>query len=182
MQKQYMTIINRVVFYMVIFSGIVTPVMAQHNTASVQNIKAVFLYNFTKYMKWSGLEQSSTFNIAVIGESPILDPLEQISLKRRVNQKAIQIKHFENADQINDSHILFIPESKKTELNTITDKIRKKNILIVSEIDGSLESGVMINILISQETVKFEINVRAMKKAGFQPGSELLKLAVRLIE
>ncbi len=147
-----------------------------------QNVKAVFVYNFSRYMSWIDQGHSSTFAIAVIGESQIVDPLRQIAQKRRVNQKVLQIKHWENTDQIDSCQILFIPESEKAQLRGIVNKIRDKNILIVSETDGALSGGVMINFLISRETIKFEINLRAMKKSGFQPSSELLKLAVKVIE
>jgi hypothetical protein len=147
-----------------------------------QNVKAVFVYNFSKYMDWIDRGHSSTFNIAVIGESRIIDPLRQIAQKRRVNQQVLQIKRFKNAGDVDSCQILFIPESEKVRLSGIVNRIRDKNILIVSETDGALTSGVMINFLISRETIRFEINLRAMKKSGFQPSSELLKLAVRVIE
>lgn len=148
----------------------------------MHNVKAVCIYNFTKYIDWMDDDASSTFDIAVVGESAIVDPLVRIAQKQRVRNKEIRIRHFQNADQIDRCHILFVPESQQTQLKPIVDKIRGKNILIVSEIEGGLDIGVMINFLFLQETIKFEINLRDMKKAGFAPGSELLKLAVRLIE
>lgn len=147
-----------------------------------QNVKAVFIYNFTKYMNWLDSEPSATFNIAVIGESEITEPLRLIAEKRHVDQRDIQVKRCERADQMNRCHILFIPESKKGQLNSIIDKIRYQNTLVISEIEGALSSGVMINFLLLENRIKFEINLGAMKKSGFQPSSELLKLAVRIIE
>ena len=154
----------------------------QQDMDYTQELKAVFIYNFTKYMNWMDSEPSGTFDIAVVGKSEIVDPLRLISQKRRVNQKDIQIKYFENADEINGCHILFIPETARSQLNRIINKIQDKNTLIISEIDGALSRGVMINFLIVKDRIKFEINLKSMKKSGFQPSSELLKLAVRIIE
>jgi len=147
-----------------------------------QELKAVFIYNFTKYINWLDSEPSATFDIAVIGESKIIEALRLIAEKRHVDQRDIQIKYFESSDQMNGCQILFIPESKKRQLNRIIDKIRDQNTLVISEIEGALSSGVMINFLLLEKRIKFEINLGAMKKSGFQPSSELLKLAVRIIE
>jgi len=154
----------------------------QQDMDYTQELKAVFIYNFTKYMNWMDSEPSSTFDIAVVGDSQIAEPLRLVAQKRRVNQKDIHIKLFKDPDQIDQCHILFIPESKKKQLNRIIDNIQDKNTLVISEIEGALSSGVMINFLIVEDRIKFEINLKSMKKSGFQPSSELLKLAVRIIE
>lgn len=148
----------------------------------IQDVKAVFIYNFTKYIHWADDSNVSTFKIAVIGDAQILIPLQKIAEKRKVNQKKIEIKYFKDPEDIDVCHILFISESGQQYLDEIVTALAYKKILIVSEIKGSLNRGVMINFLISQETIKFEINLHAMKKAAFLPGSELLKLAVRVIE
>ncbi|MBN1780596.1 YfiR family protein [bacterium] len=145
-------------------------------------VKAVFIYNFTKYINWIDDDRSPYFDIAVIGESPITEPLKQIAQKRLVCQKKIKISQLENADQIDYCHIIFIPESEKSHLKYIVSRVQNKNILIVCEIKNSLESGAMINFVPAQDKIKFEINLLAMNKSSFNPGSELLKLAVRLID
>ena len=156
--------------------------LPSQNPEYAYNLKAVFLYNFTKYLTWHSIEDENTFNITILGNSQIIEPLEQIAGKKIVAKKTINITKVEGPDQINDCNILFIPESEKSQLNKIIQKVKNKNILIVSEIDGALTNGAMINFLILDKTIKFEINLQAMKKSGFQPSSELLKLATRLIE
>ena len=163
-------------------ASFLTSVLSAQDSDYIQDVKAVFIYNFTKYIHWAESSESSTFNIAIIGEDQIIDPLRQIAEKRQVNQKNIRILSIENPEDIENCQIIFIPESQQTHLNEIITRTENKNTLIVSEIRDSLSSGVMINFLISQETIKFEINLQAMKKARLEPGSELLKLAVRIIE
>lgn len=180
MQNRNIAIKILIILVCIAFSNTGASAEPPQDATYVQDVKAVFIYNFTKYMNWAG--EDTLFQIGVIGETPILDPLRQIAQKRRVNQKEIQIKHFDHPDQIDHCHILFIPESEKSQLNAVIRRIRDKNILTVSEIENALFGGVMINFVIRQETVKFEINLQAIKQAGFQPGSELLKLAVRLVE
>ena len=41
-------------------------------------LKAVFIYNFTKYIQWANNDTSGTFKIGVIGDSEIIIPLKKI--------------------------------------------------------------------------------------------------------
>lgn len=173
----------QLLMYLLFFLSAIGPSsLFTQDTDYIQNVKAVFLYNFTQYINWTEQDSSQVFTIAVFGQSRILDPLKQIALKRLVRQKKIQVKHYNKINQINHCHILYIPESEKGQLKRIINQVKRGNILLVSEIEGALSSGIMINLIILQKTIKFEINLQAMKKSGFQPSSELLKLAVRIIE
>lgn len=172
----------RIIPCIILMYHVFSPALYSENSDYVQDIKAVFLYNFTKYIQWDEQTELSTFDIAVFGDSPIIEPLQQIAAKKTVNKKRIQIKSIQNMDQIEDCRLLFIPETEQTRLDDIVKNIGNKTILTVSEINNSLSSGVMINFLVSNETIKFEINLMAMKQAGIHPDSEMLKLAVRIIE
>ena len=41
-------------------------------------IKAMFIFNFTKYVEWPENKDVNVFTIGVIGESEITEPLEKI--------------------------------------------------------------------------------------------------------
>jgi len=55
-------------------------------------------------------------------------------------------------------------------------------ILTIGESDGFLESGGIINFLMEDEKVRFEINNTAAKQARLKIRSKLLRLAQRVIE
>lgn len=151
------------------------------NQDYTNNIKAAFIYNFTKYLSWTEQDQP-VFTIAVMGNSALVPLLQEIAQKRRVEQKEIVIKQYQDAAYIEQCDILFIPESEKNRLTEITARLHGKNTLLVSEINGALADGVMINFLNIEATIKFEINLKAMNKVHFHPSSQLLKVAVRVIE
>ncbi len=168
-------LINSIVFS-VIVSGNVNEVVSLED-----KLKAVFIYNFTKYIQWANNDTSGTFKIGVIGDSEIIIPLKEIGEKELVNNKKIEIKHCQNIWDIKDCNILFISASEKNQLQDILNKVEYENILTVSDSSGFAYEGVAINFVIVEGKLKFEINSNAINKAGLQVSSHLLKLAI-LIE
>ncbi|MFC1489707.1 YfiR/HmsC family protein [Candidatus Latescibacterota bacterium] len=163
-----------------VFSAIA--IQAQNDTVSLENkLKSAFIYNFTKYIKWADDDSTETFKIAVIGDSEIISPLKEIEETELVNNRKIEIKHYQNVSDINDCHILFISASEKNLLQEILKTSENKNILTVSDNIGFAREGVAINFVLVDGKLKFEINSNAINNAKLQVSSHLLKLAI-LIE
>jgi hypothetical protein len=58
--------------------------------------------------------------------------------------------------------------------------VRGKPVLIVSEAPGALEQGSMINFVLAERRVKFEIGLERAEYAGLSVSSRLLAVAVRV--
>jgi len=155
---------------------------AQKETGKEYDLKSTFIYHFTKYIKWTDSDSAEDFKIAILGDNDIITPLEKIANMRTVNNRTILIKHLENIQDIETCHILFISASKKDELDVILKKIEHKNILTISDSEGFAHKGVAINFVIIEGKIKFEINNRALERAGLQVSSQLQKLAILVEE
>jgi YfiR/HmsC-like len=150
----------------------------QKDKASEYNMKAAFIYNFTKYIEWKSSPDENEFIIGVIGSSPINDPLGEIVKSATVDSKKITIKHFSNPSDISFCHILFISRNAGLPLEDILAKTNGKSMLIVSEQDGYAGQGTAINFVIVKSKLKFEANTKAINAAGLTASSQLLKLAI----
>lgn len=149
-----------------------------HEVTQEDNFKAVFIYNFTKYVQWSEQDTSPTFDILIIGESSILYSLKNIAEKRRVGKRGIVVKQVQNINNLGYCHVLFISVSEKKRLKQILHAISDQNTLIISDSEGFAHKGVAINFIYDNGKIKFELNKRAFDRAGLQVSSKLLKLAM----
>ena len=150
----------------------------QKDQAKEYNLKAAFIYNFTRYIDWKESSDQNEFIIGVIGTSPINDPLAEIVKTEMVDNKKIIIKQFSKPADITFCHILFISEKSSIPLDDILAKTTGKGTLIISEKDGYAEQGTAINFVIVNRKLKFEANVKAINAAGLTASSQLLKLAI----
>jgi len=147
---------------------------SQQIWAQNDKFKALFIYNFTKYIEWP-TGASPNFTITVLGESPIITELNNISKVKKVGPLSIEIKKANSVAEIGESHILYIPNSKNRFLNDIIAKSQGKNMLIITDevID---KSHVNINFSIREGKQSFEISKTKLESHHLKINSGLLLL------
>ena len=139
------------------------------------NLKAAFIYNFTKYIDW-GDRDSGPFTIGVIGDSPVYNSLREIAKTKTVNNREIQLYHFNDPDDIIPCHILFISADNSFSLSSVLARVNKGT-LTISEEPGYADFGTAFNFFIDNHKLKFEANISALNEEGMKASSQLLKLA-----
>ena len=142
-------------------------------------VKAGFLFNFAKFIEWpaDAFKDANNFLIiGIIGRDPFGDALDVLEQKSIADRK-ILIRRFASVEDLQRCHILFISNSEKENLPNIFKAIRKWHILTVGEMKGFPQSGGMINFILVDNKIQFEINVDAAQRANLRISSQLLKLA-----
>lgn len=145
------------------------------------DLKAVFIYNFIRYFDWQDFEDKDFFEICILGKSDILDPLKKIAKEKFALGKPIKIRNIETLEEIGNPQILFISKYSNFEIQKILEKVKNFKVLTVGEEEGLCYKGVSINFVIREENLKFEINEKSLREAGIKPSSQILKLAVFIL-
>jgi hypothetical protein len=141
------------------------------------NLKAAFIYNFTRYIDWDTSGVDNSFIVGVIGSTSVMGPLMEIARTNTVKNKRIVIRHFNTPDEITFCNILFIAKNTSYSLQTILSKTGRGS-LTVSEETGFAEQGTAFNFIVVNDKLKFEANVKSINGAGLKASSQLLKLAI----
>ena len=157
-----------------------TPLFAQSEAEIEYELKAYFIYTFTKYIDWGDLEKESTFVIGFIGESPIIPPLEKIALRNLVKNKKLIIKRWIRPEDIGKCDILFIAGSKKRDLARIIKIVEGNSTLTIGDTESFSKRGVVINLIGRGDRIGFEINIGAAELNRLKVSSQLQKLAVKV--
>lgn len=151
----------------------------QPRSASEYDIKAVFLYNFTKFTDWPENAFPSTNSpiiIAVAGQDPFGKALDEVMKGEAVRRHPLQVQRLNGGAPIPHCHILFIARSEKDRLDSLLKEVQGRPILTVADTPRAAERGVMVNLVV-QESVRMEINQAAIAAARLQVSSKLLSLA-----
>ncbi len=155
---------------------------AQNRPPSEYQIKAAFLYNFAKFVEWpprAFAGPQAPIIVGVLGKNTFGDDLERTIRDKTVNNHPLEFKAFHSATEATNCHILFISASEKDHLPKILKSLRGASVLTVSETDRFIETGGMINFVIEDSKIRFQINDDAAKQAGLTISSKLLSLAAR---
>jgi hypothetical protein len=143
-------------------------------------IKAAFLFNFAKFVDWppeAFPATNSPIVIGVMGKNVFGNDLEKTIRDKTVNNRRFEFVAVSSATEAIRCHILFISPSEKDNLKKIVDSLHNASVLTVSETDQFIDAGGMINFLIQDDKIRFQISDAAAKKAGLQISSKLLSLA-----
>jgi YfiR/HmsC-like len=151
---------------------------ADQPVASEADVKAAFLFNFLKYVEWPGGEPDS-YCIAVLGGSAVLAPLEQIAASRQVRGRPLRVARARHVSGIPQGcHVLFIPAALSRQVEETLTAVAGRSILTVSEGPGLAAHGVALSFVGIGDHIGFEVNPRAIERAGLLASSRLLSLAV----
>jgi uncharacterized protein DUF4154 len=165
-----------------VFLGGISPMYAEPHGPTPYQVKAAFIYNFTKFIDLPANAFSSDdepISMYIVGEDPFGDAIDAIRGKVAKNRKLV-VRNVSGTEKIRHCHILFISESEKPRLREILKNTEHMDALTVSDIDGFTEAGGMIGLVTVDKKIRFKVNLKAAQKAGLKISSQLLKLAVEV--
>ncbi len=155
---------------------------AQEIPLTEYQLKAVFIYNFAKFIEWPNdafSDPKAPFVVGVIGDDPFGPYLDETVKNKFMNEHPFVVRHIRAPADAGKCHILFVADSERRRLPDIVNGIRGASVLTVSDLDHFLEAGGIIRFYMEGNKVRFLINNDAAKRADLKISSKLLKLGTR---
>jgi hypothetical protein len=146
--------------------------------AQKEKYHSIFIYNFSKYVKWPDAQNSGKFVIGVLGTSAIHKALKSMAAVKQVNGMSIEIKQFSSVAEISDCHILYVTATESGLLDQVLSKTISKPILIVTDNPGLARKGAAINFVEVEGKIRFELNKKNAEEKGLKVASTLASLAI----
>jgi hypothetical protein len=157
------------------------PCPAQTEPYSVESVKAAFLYRFLEYVEWpGGARAEGPLTIAVLGDEGLGAELHRNVRGRTVQGREVRVRTVSSAQEGLDAHLLFVSGQSRKKLAGFTSAHAHDPVLIVTEGDGALERGSVINFVVVEGNVRFEISMPAAEQRGLKLSSRLLNVALRV--
>ncbi|MDN5202063.1 YfiR family protein [Fulvivirgaceae bacterium BMA10] len=152
--------------------------IAKGQDRDVHRFQKLFIYNFSKFIKWPENYKEGDFVIGVLGDAPIKKHLDQMASEKKAGAQNFVIKTFKSATEITKCHILYIPSRKSGTLPDCIAKVKNTATLIITEKPGMGKVGSSINFLIVDGKPRFELNRQVIDDSNLRVSSELTKLAI----
>lgn len=139
-------------------------------------IKAAFLQNFAKYAEWppgSFASGSAPLKLCIVGRDPFGETLRPAPIAGH----PVSVERGVAEDALKTCHIAYIADSEDRRLPRILALLRRQPVLTVSDIDGFVEAGGVIGLVMADDRIRFDINLGAANASQLRLSSLLLKLA-----
>jgi len=146
-----------------------------------RRVKAAFLYKFLGYAEFPPAAfdgPGAPLVIGVVGADDIAAELTRIVAGRSVAGRPIVVRALREQDLAQPAHLLFVAgpeEARSARLLRASPAL-----LTVTECDGGLAAGGVINFTIVDERVRFDVSLDAAEKKNVKLSSRLLVVANRV--
>lgn len=148
--------------------------------SDLNQVKAVFLYNFANFVRWPPAafnHGSNKLRMCIFGNAKLGMFLDAVD-GSRIRDKRLQVIRTDDLKDIESGcHILFVSEEKKEHLPKFFNAMEHIYVLSVSDVAGFARRGGVVSIVRTSDKLEFEINLDVALKNGLLINSDLLSLA-----
>jgi hypothetical protein len=161
----------------------IEPCVAQSDTSEVR-VKAAFLYKFGSYVEWpEGVfaRPDSPVAIGVMGADALAEELAQIAAGHSVNGRPVSVRRLRAGDSIAGLQVLFIGRADAARLAEILASAKGRPLLTVTESEQALELGSMINFVVVDDKVRFDVALVPADLGSLKISARLLGVARKVV-
>jgi hypothetical protein len=156
------------------------PLLAQSHGLTEYEIKAGFLFNFTKFVEWpegAFVDSGAPIILGILGENPFGELLTTAVAGKAVNGRAVLVKQFKEGQDLRGCQVLFVAAADKKHMAQTLGKLKGSKVLTVGEGTGFTQSGGMIAFLVEGNKVRLEIDLEAASEAHLKISAKVIAVA-----
>jgi hypothetical protein len=135
-------------------------------------VKAVYLFNFVKYVTWPPPARKRPITICIAERNPFGEALKETLRQEVVHQRPLEARLIAKPEPGCD--VVFVPRDSTAK--PYLEAARRSATLTVGEQADFLQQGGIINFIIEEGSVRFEIDPEAAERAHLRISSHLLRL------
>lgn len=148
-------------------------------TAPESNVKAAFVFNFLRFTEWPAgrlAARDAPLTLCVAAAPARLAEALKALASRSIDGRPLRVAEIERPDDLGRCHAAFIGEAARAATAAWTGKGESQGVLTVGDAEGFAPSGGMIGLVTDGPRMRFEINDKAVKRAGLKLDAQLLQL------
>lgn len=156
------------------------PAGAAPGVATEAQVKAVFLFNFARFVQWPDgafAATDSPFHICILGTDPFGPELDEVVAGETVDGHPMAVRRLASADDAGDCHIAYVDSAEADTFREALAAVGDRPTLLVSDLERAAEQGAIIQFHRDGSRVRLRINLAAARSAGLTISSKLLRPA-----
>jgi hypothetical protein len=143
-------------------------------------VKAAYISKFGGFIRWpegAFSSETSPITICVMGDSPVGNALTKTA-SRPIGNRPVAVRTIKAFAPGSGCHILYAGDANAERISQTLKAARGSNVLTVTDIASPEAGAPVINFVMKENHVRFEIDEGAASDNGLTISSQLLGLAV----
>lgn len=157
------------------------PALGQTVIDREAQIKAAYVYRFLNYVHWPASQFASPQSPVVlggVGDDPVNHLLKKVAESKNAGQRPLEYREVRSSEDAQGCHIIFVSSSASAKLAEDLLHDSDAHILYVGESSKFISHGGVINFLIRENKVRFELSRTNAGQRGLEVSSKLARLAI----
>jgi len=153
---------------------------ADRTTVGEYQLKAAFIFNFTKFVEWPPQafgDPRDPFSICLAGDNPLGSSLDDEVRGKTVGSRPISIRLVSNAQEARKCQILYVPASEHKREHSLLDALQGASVLTVGDANDFTKDGGIVQLRQIDAHIRIELVPEAAERANLRISSKLLSLA-----
>lgn len=147
-----------------------------------QQVKAAYILNFTRYASWPAptlAEPHAPLVVCMVGPGAT-DMAHQLQ-KRAAGSHPLELRIVSKVEETEPCHAVYLGLPERSRQSAWLTRLREQAILTIGDSASFLADGGMINMLLVDGSIRFEVNLTAAKHSGVSLNPRMLALAERVV-
>lgn len=142
------------------------------------DVEAAMLVNLVKFVSWpGGTRPAGDLRVCAVGAPRLAAALSALAL-RGVPVEVVEVRSPAGAARC---HVAILGRALDDDLEDAAERLGAARVLTVAAQPDAARRGVHVNFVLEGGRVRFEVNLGAVRRAGLEISSKLLRLA-RVVE
>jgi hypothetical protein len=148
------------------------------------DIKAAFLYNFTKFIDWPTPASGTPgpFQVCVLADARFTSAVDRIIAGESVEGRPLARMDPQSPDDARQCAILYVGHGHRDRAAPLLAAVRQLPVLTVGDAPRFVEGGGTIGFVLENNRVRFDVSPAAAQRSGLQVSSKLLRVARHVVE
>jgi len=147
-------------------------------------IKAAFVCKFASYVEWppeAFAQADSPIVIGVMATDAVVDELTRTAAGLSADGRPLVVRRLPRGASLANAHLVYIASSEESRLADTLAALKGQPVLVVTESSRAAALGSMINFVVVDDKVRFDIAPQAAELGRLKISARLLGVARSLI-
>lgn len=152
---------------------------AQSSAADEYQLKAAFVYNFTRFVEWPAASSNdgAPFVISVLNEDRLAAKIQELVKGERIGNRPIVVRRLNRKSEIGNCNILYVSVKDASDIKDQLSNISRRGTLTVSDAPNFARWGGIIRFFKDDNKLRMQINIDEARASRFGISSKLLSLS-----
>lgn len=154
--------------------------LGQNENKIDKKLKASYIFKIALYTNWAQNSEQYQFGL-LKGDAEMIDHFKELSVTKKINNKPIKIKVFNNWSEVENVQLLYVPETYNDKIDELSIISKKQKFLLVTS-ECQFSELTMINFSNKNTEPYFSINSANLQEAGLNIDNTISNIGGEKIE